>query len=87
MTVAKVKFVRGAEKVHVALVVDGTIVAESTRVSLVAREIAARRITHLQLTDTYSISIPTNSDSMAEAAEQLLAEPLATFILISECAW
>jgi len=41
----------------------------------------------LSLTDTFAISIPTDSDTLAEAASQRLDEPLAVFILISECAW
>jgi len=87
MTIAAVKFVRGEQKVHLALIVDGIIVAESANVSFIAREIAARDVTVLSLTSTYSINIPTNSDTLAEAAKQLLDEPMAAFILISKCAW
>lgn len=39
------------------------------------------------MSDTYSVRVPTNCDTLAEAAKQRLDEPLAAFILISECAW
>jgi hypothetical protein len=52
-----------------------------------AREVAVRGVTELRLTNTYSVKVPTNSDTLTEAAKQRLDEPLATFILISECAW
>jgi len=41
----------------------------------------------LSLTETYAISIPTDSDTLADAGSQRLDEPLAVFILISDCAW
>jgi len=41
----------------------------------------------LSLTDTYAVSISTDSDTLAETASQRLDEPLAAFIVISECAW
>ena len=85
MTAAGVRFVRDARKVRITLMVDGTCVAESTSTSFIAREIAARGITTLSLTDTYAISIPACSDTLAEAAKRRLGEPLAAFILISEC--
>lgn len=87
MAAAAVSFVRGAEKVHIALTVGGTVVAESTSISFIARAIAAHGISTLALTPTYSIALPTTAAILTEAAEQQLDEPLTVFILISECAW
>lgn len=69
------------------LTVEDALVFESSDVIQMVREVAARGVTELQLSRTYSMLLPTNSDTLAEAAKQPLDEPLAAFILISECAW
>ena len=84
---ASVKFVRNAGRVRLTLSIDEVIVAESTDFCFIVREVVARGITELRLSDTYSVHLPTNSRTLAEAVQKGLDEPLAAFILISECAW
>ena len=69
------------------LTVEDALVFEGSDVALMVREVAARGVTELHLSDTYSMLLPTNSATLAEAAKQPLNEPLAAFILISEFAW
>ena len=87
MTVAAVTFARNGRGVRLTLAVDGYLVFNGSDVTHMVREMAARGVTELQLSSTYSIKVPTNCDTLAEAAGQHLDEPLAAFILISECAW
>lgn len=87
MAVAAVTFARDGRGVRLALAVEGALVFEGSDVIHMVRELAARGVTELQLTSTFSIKVPTDCDTMAEAAKQPLDEPLAAFILISECSW
>jgi hypothetical protein len=87
MTKASVKFIRNADKVRLALAIDEVTVAEGNDVSLIVREIVARGLTELRLSESYAVHLPTNSATLAEATQECLDEPLAAFILISECAW
>lgn len=89
MAVAAVTFARIGRGVRFTLAVEGLPVFEGSDVSHMVREMAAHGVTELQLSETYSINVPVpaNSDTLAEAAKQPLDEPLAVFILISECFW
>lgn len=87
MAVAAVTFSRSERGVRLMLTVEGALAFEGSNVTQMVREVAARGVTELHLSDTYSMLLPTNSDTLAEAAKQPLDEPLAAFILISECAW
>lgn len=87
MAVATVTFSRSERGVHFSLAIEGAFVFECSDVTPMVREVAARGVTELRLNRTYSIKVLTNCDTLAEAAKQPLDEPLATFILISECAW
>lgn len=87
MAVAAVTFARSSSGVRLRLTVEGALAFEGSNVTQMAREVAVRGVTELRLTNTYSVKVPTNSDTLTEAAKQRLDEPLATFILISECAW
>jgi hypothetical protein len=87
MAVGAVTFSRSGDGVRISLAVEGALVFEGSDVTQMVREVAARDVTELRLTSTYSIKVPTNCDTLAEAAKQPLDEPLAAFILISECAW
>jgi hypothetical protein len=87
MVVAAVTFARNGRGVRLTLAVGGSLVFEGSDVAHMVREMAARGVTELQLGSTYSIKVPTNCDTLAEAAGQPFDEPLAAFILISECAW
>jgi len=87
MAVGVVTFSRSDGGVRLSLAVEGALVFEGSDVTQMVREVAARGVTELQLTTAYSIKVPTNCDILAEAAKQSLDEPLAAFILISECAW
>lgn len=69
------------------LLIDEVIVAESTDVCLIVHEVVGRGLTELRLSDTYSVHLPKNSRTLAEAVQKGLDEPLAAFILISERAW
>jgi hypothetical protein len=62
------------------------LVAVSTSVAAIAREAALLGISVLQLTETFSISLPTNSATLARASTIAFEEPFAVFVLISECA-
>jgi len=86
MVVAAVTFARNGRGVCLTLAVDGSLVFEGSDVTHMVRELAARGVTELQLSSTYSIKVPTNCDTLAEAAGPPFDEPLAAFILISECA-
>lgn len=85
MVKGAVTFSRSEQGVRLSLAVDGAFVVNGVDVTEMAQEVAARGLTELQLSDTYSIKMPTNCDTLAEAALQRLDEPLAVFILISEC--
>lgn len=85
MAVATVTFARNGRGVRLTLAVDGALVFEGSDVTQMVREVTARGVTELRLTSTYSIKVPTNCDTLAEAAKQRLDEPLAAFIVISEC--
>lgn len=87
MARASVKFVRNADRVRLVLTIDEVIVAEGANVTLIVREIVSRGLTKLFLSDSYAMHLPTNLDTLAEATQMRLEEPLAAFILISECAW
>ena len=87
MAVATVTFSRSEQGVRLSLAIEGAFVFEGSDVTQMVREVAARGVTELRLTSAYSIKIPTNCDTLAGAAKQNLDEPLAAFILISECAW
>lgn len=87
MAVAAVTFSRDGRGVRLTLVVEGALVFEGSDVTQMVREMATRGVTELRLNSTYSIKVPANCDTLAEAAGQLLDEPLAAFILISECFW
>lgn len=86
MAAAAVTFSRSVRGVRLSLAVEGIVVSEGSDVTQMVRELAARGVTELQLSSTYSIKVPTNSDTLAEAAKQRLDEPLAAFILIAACA-
>ena len=87
MPVAAVTFSRSKRGVRLSLAVEGILVFEGSDVTQMVHEVAARGVTELRLSSTYSIKIPTNCDTLAEAAKLPLDEPLAAFILISACAW
>jgi hypothetical protein len=87
MAVAGVTFARNGRGVRLTLAVEGALVFEGSDVTHMVREMATRGVTELRLNSTYSIKVPTNCDTLAEAAGQPLDEPLAAFILISECFW
>ena len=87
MAKGAVTFSRSELGVRLMLTIEGVIVFEGSDVTQMVREVAARDVTELQLSSVYSIKVPTNCDTLAEAAKQRLDEPLATFLLISECAW
>lgn len=80
-----VTFSRTEVGVRLSMAVDGALVFEGGDVTKLVHEIATRGVTELQLSSTYSIKVPTNCDTLAEAAMQRLDEPLAVFIVISEC--
>ena len=87
MAVATVTFTRNGHGVRLTLAVEGALVFEGSSVTHMVREMAALGVAELWLSDIYSINVPTNSETMAEAVKQPLVEPLAAFIVISECAW
>ena len=87
MEVATVTFSRSERGVRLSLAIEGAFVFEGSDVTQMVREVAARGVTELRLNSTYSIKVPSNCDTLAEAPKQPFDEPLATFILISECAW
>lgn len=87
MAKGEVTFSRGELGVRLSLAVEGAFVFEGSDVTQMVREAKNRNVTELRLSSTYSIKVPTNCDTLAEAAKQRLDEPLATFFLISECAW
>lgn len=87
MAIAAMTFSRNEGRVRLSLSIEGVIVFEGSDVIQMVREVAVRGLTELQLSSTYSIRVPTNCDTLAEAAKQPLEHPLAAFILISECAW
>jgi isopropylmalate/homocitrate/citramalate synthase len=87
MAVAAVTFARSSSGVRLTLTVEGALAFEGSNVTQMVREVAVRGVTELRLTNTYSVKAPTNCDTLSEAAKQRLDEPLAAFILISECAW
>lgn len=80
-------FARSSSGVRLTLSIQGSLVFEGSDVTLMVREMAARGVTKLWLSDTYTVRVPTNCGTLAEAAKQRLDEPLAVFILISACAW
>jgi hypothetical protein len=86
MAEADVKFARSSSGVRMTLAVDGAFVFEGSDVTQMVREMAMRGVTELRLTNTYSVKVPTNCDTLTDAAKQRLDEPLAAFILISACA-
>lgn len=83
MAVAAVTFSRREREVRLMLTVEGALVFEGSNVTKMVREVATRGLTKLHLSDTYSMLLPTDSDTLTEAAKQPLDEPLAVFILIS----
>jgi isopropylmalate/homocitrate/citramalate synthase len=87
MADAAVTFIRSSSGVRLTLSVQGALAFEGSDVTQMVREMATRGVTELRLSDTYSVKVPTNCDTLTEAAKQRLDEPLAAFILISECAW
>lgn len=87
MAVAAVTFARNGRGVRLTLAVEGALVFEGSDVTQVVRELATRGVTEPQLSSTYSIKVPIDCDTLAEAAKQPFDEPLAAFILISKCAW
>ncbi|MES2164261.1 MAG: hypothetical protein V4476_24160 [Pseudomonadota bacterium] len=88
MTAAAVKFSRKAYDLYVSLIAeDGKVLAVSTSVEAIAHEVAMLGIVELHLTETFSVSLPTNYATLAQASAIDFEEPLAVFILISACAW
>lgn len=86
ISVASIKFTRVAYELQISLVANGEVLAESTSIAAIAREVVMLGISELRLTETFSITIPTNSGTLARASAVSFDEPLAVFILISECA-
>lgn len=86
MALAAVTFSRNSLGVRLSLAVEGRLVFEGSDITKMVRELVARGVTELRLTSAFSIKLPTNSDTLTEAAKQPLDEPLAVFILISACA-
>jgi hypothetical protein len=88
MSAASVKFSRKAHHLNISLIGDdGNVLAVSTSVTAIAHEVAVLGISELHLSATFSISLPTNYVTLAKASAIDFDEPLAVFILISECAW
>jgi hypothetical protein len=88
MFTASVKFARKAYDLHISLIADdGKVLAVSTSVAAIAHEVAVLGISELQLTANFTMSLPTNYATLAKASAIDFDEPLAVFILISECAW
>lgn len=87
MAKGAVTFSRSELGVRLSLAVEGTLEFEGSDVTPMFLEVAARGVIELQLSSTYGIKVPTNCDTLAEAAKHPLDEPLAVFILISACAW
>ena len=87
MATAAVTFSRSSHGVRLRLTVEGALAFEGSDVTQVVYEMATRGVTELWLSSAYCVRVPTNCDTMADAAKQPLDEPLAAFILISECGW
>ena len=87
MSVVSVRFSRVAYDLHVSLIADdGEVLAVSTSVVAIARELSILGISRLHLTENFSIALPTNHAALVRASAIDFDEPLAVFILISECA-
>lgn len=88
MSTASVKFARKAHDLHISMIADdGNVLAESTSVAAIAHEAAVLGISELHLTANFTMSLPTNHATLVKASTIDFEEPLAVFILISECAW
>lgn len=87
VAVGSVTFSRSSRGVSLMLTVEDALVFEGSDVTQTVCEIVNHGVTEIRLSNTYSIKVPTNCDTLAEAAKQSLDEPLAVFILISACAW
>lgn len=72
MATVAMTFSRSQLGVSLSRAVEGTIVFEGSDLTQIGREVAARGLTELQLSSMYSIRVPTNCDTLAEAAKQPL---------------
>lgn len=81
MPVAEVTFARSSIRVRMTLAIEGSFVFEDSDVTQMVREMAVRGVTELRLTNPYSVKVPTNCDTLTDAAKQRLDEPLAAYIL------
>jgi len=81
MPVAEVTFARSSIGARMTLAIEGSFVFEGSDVTQMVREMAVRGVTELRLTNTYSFKVPTNCDTLTDAAKQRLDEPLAAYIL------
>lgn len=87
MSDVSIRFTRVAYDLQISLVAsDGEVLAVSTSVASIAREVTRLGISELHLTENFSITLPSNYATLARASAIDFDEPLAVFILISECA-